>query len=965
MTALPAFAQEAPATPAAPAETAEAPAGGDIVVTGSLLRNPNLSSVAPVSVVDSNEISLRQAINAETILRDIPGTVPSIGAQVNNGNGGASLVNLRGLGSNRNIVLLDGNRIVPADLTGVVDLNNIPLALVQRVDVLTGGASTTYGADAIAGVVNFITRTDFSGLDATVQKGITQQGDGATLRADLTLGGNFADDKGNAVLSVGYQMVDAVYQGDRSFSNVAIDSFTGKASGSGTAVPGEFSLGSATRQIDPSTGALVPAFAPYNFNPSNLFQTPYQRYNVYAAAHYDISDSIQFYTRGLFSKNTVSTIVAPSGVFGSSVTIPYSNPYLPAAARAQFCAANGLTTAQCDAAAVATSPTDPNYATFDTNVSRRMPEAGPRQSDFTTTLFDYRAGVKGAINSHINWDLSGGYGESENVQATSGYVLTSKVRQAALATSTSTCLDTSNNCVPVNLFGPDGSITAAQAAFLTGASSITVKTTLAQVHGQITGDLGISSPFATSPIGFAVGAEYRRYTAQQRADALAKSGDLGGFGSAPPDIDGAYSVYEGFAETDVPLIEDRPLFKSLDLQAGIRRSQYQIEAAGSPSFGTTTYKAGLNWEPVPSVKFRGNYQHAVRAPNINELFSPVQTVLTNYSADPCAGTAPVGNANLTAICRAQGAPASAIGVIETPSAGQANLTTGGDPNLRPETSDSFTLGVVFQPTFVPHLTATVDYYNIKVANAITTATPQDLVGACFNNQTAASATSAACTVIRRDPVTGQLSGDTLTVGGLFGIVSNSGRLATDGIDVTVNYTYPLSFGKLNFAFNGNWTNSSVFQATPVSLARDCVGFYSVNCASIQPKFTWNLRTTMTVSDIDVSLLWRHIDGMRQEPADVDIANGDGPAFTGDPAGIPGTTQYNFGKIPAYNYIDLATRFDVSKNFDLTITVNNLFDKLPPIVGFDIGSTLYNSGNTYPSTYDPLGRSFSVAAHVKF
>ncbi len=215
MTALPAFAQEATATATAapaPAETADAAASSDIVVTGSLLRNPNLSSVAPISIVDQKEISLRQAINAETILRDIPGVVPSIGSQVNNGNGGASFVNLRGLGTNRNIVLLDGDRIVPADLTGVVDLNNIPLALVKRVDVLTGGASTTYGADAISGVVNFVTRTDFSGVDATVQKGITQQGDGATLNASLTLGGNFADDKGNAVVSVGYQNVDPVYQ---------------------------------------------------------------------------------------------------------------------------------------------------------------------------------------------------------------------------------------------------------------------------------------------------------------------------------------------------------------------------------------------------------------------------------------------------------------------------------------------------------------------------------------------------------------------------------------------------------------------------------------------------------------------------------------------------------------------------------------------------------------------------------
>src|SRR6476469_7241005 len=207
---------------AAPAEPTSAQ---EIVITGTLIRNPNLVASAPVTVLGHDEMQLRQTNTAEEVLRTIPGASPSIGAQVNNGSGGSSYVNLRSLGSNRNIVLLDGVRIVPVDLLGRVDLNNIPLALVDRVDVLTGGASSTYGADAVAGVVNFITRNDFSGMELAVSDQITQRGDGNYLRGDLTLGANFDDGRGNAVISIGYQESDPVYEGhDRPYSNVALSS---------------------------------------------------------------------------------------------------------------------------------------------------------------------------------------------------------------------------------------------------------------------------------------------------------------------------------------------------------------------------------------------------------------------------------------------------------------------------------------------------------------------------------------------------------------------------------------------------------------------------------------------------------------------------------------------------------------------------------------------------------------------
>lgn len=1015
-----------PSAPAAGISSQESapPAGesstGEIVVTGTLIRNPNLIASSPVSVIGQEEIALRQSGNAEQLIRDLPGVVPSIGSNVNNGNGGASFTDLRGLGNFRNVVLLDGSRIVPSSTVGRVDLNNIPVALIERVDVLTGGAATTYGADAVAGVVNFITRSDFSGVELNLSKGITEKGDGASTRADLTIGGNFADDKGNAVLSLGYQKSDPIYQGARRISFNNYTSTSGGRGGSGTTVPGRFTLGSAQNSIVPTTGTLRPYSSSrdgFNFNPYNVFQTPFKRFNAYAAAHYDVADNIQVYTRGMFSKNTVNTIIAPSGLFASAALIPVSNPYLPAAARQQFCAANPaysfpgggtpvavgrpLTAAECTAAAGATSISDPNFRAFTTTIGRRATEAGPRLSSFVTQIFDYHAGAKIGITDAINLDVSGGYGESENRQTQSGYVLTSRARTALFATNTTSCLASSptvtgvdsrgqpvvivgggantnagSGCVPLNIFGADGSITPNQLNYLTAESTTRQFASLAQARALLSGDLGFSSPLATEAVGFAAGAEYRKYKGSQSADVLSGSaGELGGAGGAVLNFNGGYEVKEVYGELIAPLIADRPLFRSLTIEGGIRYSDYKVFADSNPTYNTTTYKGGGSWEPFDGLKMRGNYQRAVRAPNIAELFSPVSVALTNLATDPCRTTStyagPVTNANLRAVCLAQGAPAASIGTIANPTGSQANGTFSGSLALRPETSDSYTFGVVIQPKhFIPGLSITVDYYNISIRNAISQPLPGDAIAACFGNLTAASATDPNCLVIRRNPVTGGLDGDAATTGGLNFTPSNQGRILTDGIDLGANYRRDLGFTKLNLSFMGNWTNRSRFKATPISQYRECVGLYSANCGSpgsagpssaagtLQPEFTWNQRTTLTFGPADVSLLWRHVGAMKAEDGVVAFA---GTIGTGALAG----EVVDFGKIKAYNYLDLATRIGVGDNLDFTVTVTNLLNKQPPIVGGTIGATSFNSGNTYPSTYDAIGRRFQFGARMKF
>jgi outer membrane receptor protein involved in Fe transport len=989
---------------AAFAQTAEDDAAADqtIVVTGSLIRNPNLEQANPVNVTTSDAIELKQSNTAEEVLREVPGIVPNIGTAVNNGNGGSSYVDLRGLGSNRNIVLLDGNRIVPADLAGRVDLNNIPLALVSRVDALTGAAVTTYGADAITGVVNFVTKKDFAGVDLSVGDQITGKGDGNYLRADLTVGANFDDGRGNAVVSIGYQDSDPVYQGDRDFSVFGIDSYSGTLGGSGTGVPSRITgtrgliagtttpdtnganANGGTRQIDPATGLARSTYAFFNFNPYNIFQTPFKRYNIFAQANYEISDSVEVYTRGLFSKNTIDTIIAPSGSFGGSVTMNLNNPYMPATLRSQFCAFNTATggayvplysPAICAAAATATGPSDPNYRTVTFNLSRRAVEVGPRISNYASTVFDYRVGARGSIGSSINWDLSGSYGESDKIQAIKNYTLQSRWRQALLANNTTTCITNTGGCVPVNPFGPAGSISAAAADFLSDDSTTQVKTSLAQVRGVISGDLGFTSPGANEPVGFAAGAEYRKYSARQASDVLAKTpGELGGAGGAAPDIFGGYEVYEGYGELIAPLLEDKAFAKSLTLEAGARYSSQKINGGGTNN--DWTYKVGLSWEPVDDVKLRGNYARAVRAPNIGELFSPVSTGLTSLATDPCAGSAPVSNANLRAVCLAQGAPAGTIGSILNPTAAQANSTGGGNINLAPEKATTWTVGAVFQPQALPGFSLSVDYYNIKVTDEIGAPTSGDVMAACFGSPapsaiTSASASNPLCTTIRRNPVTGGLDGDPATTLGLPQTLSNSGRLKTDGIDVIANYAKDLGLAKWSSGLVLNYAISQTFNAnvnSPLNTDRECVGYYSANCGftgSMQPKWQISWRNTFTFGKLDASLLWRHISGMQQEPDDV---AGSGPAFSGTlPVGFgyrEGETV-NFGKIGAYDWFDLSLRFNVNDNLTFTAAVQNLFDKDPPVVGSSIGSTAYNSGNTYPSTYDALGRRFAVSARVKF
>lgn len=938
----------------------------EILVTGSRIVDPNLEQASQILVMSEAEILDRHALDAESLVGELPGIAPGISRSINNGSGGFASLNLRGLGQNRNVVLLDGQRIVPTNLSAVTDLNNIPMALVERVDIVTGGASSVYGADAVAGVTNFVTKRDFEGIQIAATTGATGDGDGKTNRIDITIGGNFEGGRGNAVLNLGYQTVDPVLQGDRDFSRVA--TFGTTRLGSGTSVPTAIN----GQQYDPATGGIAASRNTFNYAPFNYFQTPLQRFNVFAKAYHEIADNVEVYGNALYSRNIVDLQLAPSGMFGDTWQMPLNNPFLPAAFRNQICARQlpPIPQAACDAAGRAANSQDANYREVPVIVNRRLVEQGNRETEYLTDAFQFTLGARGDISDTMRFDIFGQYGESTRAQTNINWGLKSLLQQSLRATNANTCDPTTNpgtGCVPINLFGNGRNISQSTIDFINKPNGTTVKTSLAAVLATVSGEVDAPGLLPTDlPIGWAAGFEYREYTASQNADVAASTQDeVLGTGAPDPLFKGEYDVNEFFLETIVPLANDLAFVDSLTLEAGVRFSDYSTTGSG------TTWKAGATWEPVQGFKIRSIFQESARSPNIFELFNPPTTGLTNLVFDPCQGQLPNGSPNpalqnpdIRRICIAQGAPAATVdgNLIPPPSANQINQTSGGNRKLNVEMADSFTFGFIVTPNALPNLVVTVDYYNIRIEDAITTPGPSDVFRPCFGPGTAgdrftgANPASPGCRLIGRNPLNGSLNGggDTL---GLITQNTNQGTLETSGIDLRIQYDMETDLGVITdllFDFTANFTQELLFKASPASINRECVGQFSVNCddpRSSLPEQTFNLRTTALMGGWgDVSLLWRHRGKMVYEKILNDPFRGQGNQFL---------------TMDAANYFDLTYTKRWGKRWTLSLLVANLFEEDPPITGSFLGSTGWNSGNTYPSYYDVLGRRWSVTGTFRF
>lgn len=941
----------------------------EIITTGSRITDPNLEQASQVLVMSEAEILERHALDAESLVGELPGIAPGTSRSINNGSNGAASLNLRGLGSNRNLILLDGQRIVPTDLSARTDLNNIPMALVERVDIVTGGASSVYGADAVAGVSNFILKRDFEGVQLAMTTSETTENDGQTTRVDLTLGGNFEGGRGNAAINIGYQQVDGVLQGDRDYSRVA--TFGTLPLGSGTSVPTRIN----GLMYDPATGAGQPTQT-FNYAPFNYFQTPLERYNVFAKAHYTVSEKAEVYTNALYSRSTVDLQLAPSGLFGDTWQIPLNNPFLPDFFRNAICSdpLNNIPQAECDAAGAAVNSQDADYREVDVVVNRRLVEQGNRQTAYVTDAFQFTLGTRGDLTDNVQFDVYAQYGESSRAQTNQNWGLKSLLQDTLRATDANTCDPTTNpgiGCVPINLFGNGQDISEGSIAYFNQLNGTTVKTSLAAAVASISGTFDAPGFLPTDlPVGWAVGAEFREYTASQNADVAASTQDeVLGTGAPDPLFSGRFNVNEFFVETIAPLVSDKPGIQSLTVEAGVRFSDYSTSGRG------TTWKAGGTWAPVDSVKFRGIFQESARSPNIFELFNPPTTGLNNLIFDPCQGfladavtpNPALANPNVQAICVAQGAPSPAVtgGLIPPPSANQINETQGGNSNLDVETAESITFGVLFTPEWAQGLTVSVDYYNIKIEDAITAPNANDIFGPCFGAGSAgdsfngADPSSPACAFVGRNPLNGSLNGggDTL---GLITQLTNQGTLEASGIDYRILYDMDTDWGAIqgmSFDLVGNFTDELLFQAGPTSINRECVGQFSENCDPSLPEQTFNFRTTADIGEWGrVSLLWRWQDKLVYE----EIL--DNP-FAG--SGLGGANETEFLTMDSASYFDLSYSKNIGEMVTVSLLVVNLTNEQPPITGSFLGGSGWNSGNTYPSNYDTLGRRWSLTGTLRF
>ena len=931
------------ASTAAMAQTTPAPVEGvdadksaeDIVVTGSRIVRPDLQASSPVAVISAEQFKQSNTITVEQILAVNPQFSAGTNGASNNPGDGAATLSLRGLGPTRTLVLLDGKRLPVYDTSGAVDVNQIPTALIKNVQVLTGGASAVYGSDAIAGVVNFILDDEFTGLKFDGGSQITGRGDGALYDASLS-GGVRLGDRGNLVVSANYSNRQGVKFGARDFSSTVLCSddlvsFCGSSNTYPTAfdVPktldaNDNTIAGGRFQVQPD-GTLSNNVIGYNYNPVNYAQLPFERYGATALLKYALTDGVEFYARGSYQHVDVTATLAPTATAGFTFDLHPDNPLLtPSEVNAFFNVA-----------------ANPNLAinpdgTSTIGIRRRVIETGGRVENFRTRTYQVLGGLRGEIAGNFHWDVSAQYAEVKKHSIfrndLSYNALVNALDAVAGPNGTVICRDSAARaagCVPFNLFVTNG-ITPAALGYVIKDADEQNKTTQFVAEANLSGDLNfLTSPLASKPAAISIGADYRRETGDTVVDDLYASGDLIYYGQGFSIRNKHYDVKEAYAEIKMPLIQDRPFFQSLNVEAGYRYSDY------STSGGVSSYKFGGDWTPVEGLKFRGNYQRAVRAPNLYELYLPVVAGTGALGTDPCAG--PGISSAIAAICVAQGAPQSSIGGIPIPIAGQVNAFFGGNPNLKAEKSDTYTFGVVIQPRQIPGLSITADYYNIKIRDAIIVPPTSVIITQCYVvDQNASSPT---CQGIKRNRLDGSLSGDT-TIGVPSGY-ANIGSFKARGIDVTLNYRGGQSDAfhySLNVAGTYQFENSQ--QIGDVFI--ECAGKFGADCDTPTPKWKHVATLGFGFKNVDFTSRWRYLGSTTQDSS----------------------TDILLSRIPAVSYFDQTVNFNVDKRFDFTVGVFNVFDKTPPIIGDTSGATSAG-GSTFPSVYDVLGRTIFVRVGAKF
>lgn len=945
-----------------------------IVVTGSRIAMPNMEAISPVTAISAEEIKATGQTRVEDILNNLPQVFAAQGSNISNGSDGTATVNLRGLGSNRTLVLVNGRRLSPGNPDGgsAADLNQIPGALVERVDILTGGASSVYGADAVAGVVNFIMKKDFEGVELNVnastnwhnndnseaQSIVSQRGfpmapgevtEGDTIDLSVILGGNFGDGKGNATAYLGYRSVDAVLQSAYDYSSCSFNSknktggvYTGNGErftcgGSGTSYPGYFELvgdpnvytigeangGNSLRPFDFTNDI-------FNFGPTNYYQRPDERYTAGVFAHYEFSDKADVYTEFQYMKDRSVAQIAPSGIFfDPTMAIRCNNPMLSADMVATWCTPQGLA----------------GDDEFQLYIGRRNVEGGGRQNDLTHLSYRAVLGVKGDINTAWSYDAYAMQAETELSGVYRNDFYKDRVQQALDVVRDDdgnvVCRDASNGCVPWNIFTL-GAVTGESTAFLQVPALESGTATTRVASANFTGDLGeygLTLPTAKDGIAVNVGAEWRDETTRYEPDYIYQTGALTGQGATTPPVYGSLTVKELFAEARIPLIQDMTFAQSLSLEGGYRYSDYDL------GFSTDSWKVGLEWAPIDDIRFRGGFNRAVRAPNVGELYGPQQVALDG-SADPCAGATPAATA---AQCLLTGVPLSAYGSVAANNASQYNGLLGGNPDLVPESADTTTFGVVLQPRFAPGLQIAIDYFDIEIEDVIAGIGADLIINTCV-----ATADPFFCNLINRSP--GNYSLWRSNEGYIIDTLQNLGSLQTSGIDFDVRYMFETdSWGTFTTSLIGTQLDELVTQPLPGGSKYDCAGLYGTVCGTPNPEWRHTVSEQWKTpwDGVSLGIAWRYIDKV-----DLDATVSD-PAFDG------AIQRDSDLELEEKNYIDINGSWNFAEKYTVRFGINNVMDEDPPLAGNRACPSGICNGNTYAQVYDVLGRYVFMGLTVDF
>jgi iron complex outermembrane recepter protein len=956
---------------AAAAQTAPAQTAETVVVTGSLIARPDYNTATPTVTASTQDLQQSGQIALEQGLTELPQFSADVtGAGPFIGGSGEVNLDLRYLGPQRNLILLDGRRLLPSAADGTVDLNQLPQGIIGNVEIITGGASAVYGSDAVSGVVNFKTRAPFNGLEVTSSYGTTQAYGGSQFDLNGVGGFETDDGKGSMMFAMEYTQRDKVNSasipylvqygsypvplasgeytpGSNPISQAGLNSYFGQFgapagnvsqsellgfnnNGSlfnvGKNAVAPFNVYNLIPQTDPSGRPLedILSGSVHHKSYASWSQFPLTRWSAFTKGDWDIGSGIHAYIQGLYTDYTSKVNVEPTVTSGLQIpTVPVTNPFIPSTLASLL--------------ATRANPTAPF------SLSDRFYSFGYRTITNANHIYQFVGGLDGTLGDTMTWEVYGSHGQTTTDYASTGAVRFSIIQQLLNDADggASTCAGGYN---PFGLNPVSAQCQALAAPVITQSTIVDQDVINADLQGTLFRIPG------SDDVKFALGMDYRDISYNYLPDAEIQSGDPFTYNTQTP-THGSSPVKEVFGELLVPVIENQPFFNRVNLDIAARYSDYDLTG------GSATYKGDIDWSVSNGFRLRGGYERAIRAPAVSELFSGNSTQYQNLAtisgtlSDPCDVTLPyvagANGAQIKALCAAQGLPAS-IAPTYTNNNPQVPVVVSGNTALKPEVADTFTGGAVYQPTFdtpwLQNASISLDYYNIRLKDAISAVPISLVVTSCFNLNGANPTYSAAnlyCSLLSRAPATGFLANSAAPY-------ENLGQIKTGGIDLEAEWLTDIATatgwsgaGTLGVNMVGTYLNDFRVQAAPGGVFTEYGGTDSQTYYG--PYNTWRMNSTFTYHNwgVDWGLRWRFLGAMQ----DSSVAS----SATRTPAAA--------GQ-PPLNYFDLTIGYAIpTSQTRLSLTVSNLFSTTPPTVGAF-------PGNTIQSEYSALGRVYLVSLDQK-